>query len=267
MNKENQEINNMENEALVTENAPKKAKPPKKPVNVKKLLTIIGISVGGAILVAGIVLACLFLIKSDNQKMLEATNAMFDSNAPSKIVVNTTVKFGDSDVELIDTVKLEKGTTRDGKSATVYEYIKDSLTSIEDGSVVEIIPFINSTSTKMVYLEGKGVKIDDGRWDSDAYDFAPSKGDVALNLTEKKLSDVFVKDGVIYATIPAEHTAYVIGEEYAVEYDVELEIKTYDGFVSEIKMSYVVEGTKDYPDITVTIKAEYSYSVLTVNVD
>ena len=302
--KDNQEINNLENAAVEetsasmpefdeqlfnpeekTEEAPveeatieaeapaadeKPAKREKKPIN-KKLLAIILGSVGGVLLIAAIVLACVFLIKSDSDKMLEATNAMLQSNAPTKVVVNTTRDFG-GEIELHDVMTLITG-RYDGKRATVFTHTKESFSTIEDGSTEIETPFIKSETTKKEFLEDKGVRVNGGKWDDEEYDFAPAAGDISLNLfnsnpfTKDNLTNVFVNEGTIYATIPAAKASAVLGEEFAVEYDMELEIGTYDGFVTYIIITYVIPETKDYPEITVTIEAEYSYGIQSVTID
>jgi len=218
------------------------------------------------LLILATVFVSLVSCTSENQKTIDQINGMFASNAPTKIEISTKEVYGENDIELNGTAVLVKG-KYDGKNATIYTYERERFSTIEEGSTEIITPLIVTESGKKEYLEGKGVRVDGGRWDDEAYDFAPEVGAINLNLSEKNLANVMFEDGVFYATIEAAHTSVVLGEAFAFDYDVELEIKVYDGFITSITLSYVVPEDDDYPEIIISIVANYYYGIQSVTVE
>ena len=201
-------------------------------------------------------ITCAFALFScgETGKAIKKIDKMYNSTAPTKIVIDTTQKIGD--ITLVIETEYVTGKI-DGKKAAVYEYHYQELRPISDGDI-ELSVFEDRTG-KHEYLEGTGYRVDGGEW-QDEYDFAPGAGAIAIKLSEKNIKDLKEDKAAKSYTfvIPADKTEAVLGE--AVGADVTVVI-THDGAaVAGITLTYTVpaENSK-HDDTVVTIKAKYTY--------
>lgn len=197
---------------------------------------------------------------------IDTLNAMYKASAPTKVVTDTTEVLGS--ITLTGTSTLKTGKI-DGKIATTYTYSYQELRSIEDGVSSVEKPWIEVSGSKE-YYEDKGVRIDGGSWDDEGFNFAPSAGSIAVNVTKDNVTDLVADDAAKTITfkVAADKTAEVFGEENAIGADVSVTV-THDGVVvTGTTLSYTVEGTEDeYPDAVVTIKIAYSYDLEEITID
>ena len=223
-----------------------------------------------------LIACCAFALFScgAERQAIDRINEMFEANSPTGVVIETSQIIRNEDGEDVITlngvVTLVTG-KYNGKDASVYESKIDRFATVEEGATEDkgtyIIPGEKNVK-KMEYLEEKGVRIDGGKWDADADDFAPTAGAINLNLKKRNLTDPVYENGKLSFTVAADKTAEVLGEAYARATDVKVEITEYEGFVTSILIEYDdVPENEDYPSEHVIIKATYSYGIQTVNID
>lgn len=219
------------------------------------------------ILLIGCVFA-LFSCSSPTTDAIERVAEIFESNAPTKIVIETKQAIGeDAAIELSGVITLVTG-KYNGLQASVYTSEIERFATIDEGATEEKPYYIVSDVKKMEFLDGKGVRVDGGRWDPSADDFAPTVGDITLNITKDNATDAVYENGVLTFTVKAENTAEVLGEAYAQATDVYVEVTEYEGFITKLVLSYVeIPEDDDYPEETITITVNYSYGIQTVNID
>ena len=218
------------------------------------------------ILLIGCVFA-LFSCSSPSGEAVDRIAAIFESNAPTKIVIETSQVIGDDEIELKGVITLIKG-KYNGQDASVYTSEIERFATIDEGATEEKPSYIVSDTKKMEYLDSKGVRVNGGKWDPNADDFAPEVGTITLNITNKNVKDATYENGVLTFTVSAENTAEVFGEAYAQATDVYVEVTEYEGFVTKLVLSYdVIPEDDNYPSETITITANYSYGIQSVTID
>lgn len=188
---------------------------------------------------------------------------MYAESLPTKVVTTTKQVIGENIVlngkETLVTGKVN------GKLTTVYEYERDELNEVPDSDIVP--PLIKTVSGSKVYHDGK-VSIDGGSWVK-GYNFAPLKGDIAINLDEANLTNVSYdkETSTLSFTVAADKVALVFGENVVIESDVTVSIVNDGAVVTGISLSYVIAGTKEYPEKTVTIDTVYTYDLEEITLD
>lgn len=220
--------------------------------------------------------ACIFAFAScgdsgNNEKTLgeavESFKQMYAISEPTKIITNHTTQIGN--VTLIGEETLVTGTI-DGKVATVYEYWYEELTSIDEGGGEIIYDVKNVISGSEEYLEGEGVRIDGGSWKKNGLNFAPSQGDIAINISESLIKDASFTETTLSFTVSAENVEEVFGEGTEIEGDVKVSISSDGAVITGIIIQYVVEGEINddditYPDLVISISTSYSYDLEVVS--
>lgn len=209
-------------------------------------------------------ITCAFALFScgDTGKAIKKIDKMYNSTAPTKIVIDETQKIGEIVIVTEGTFVTGK---IDGMKAAIYEYRYQKLRPISDGDE-ELSVFAEETG-KHEYLEGTGYRIDGGEWD-DEYDFAPKAGAIALKFSAKDIKD-FKEDKAAKSytfVIPADKTEKVLGE--AISADVTVVI-THDGAaIAGVTLTYTItaEDAK-HDDTVVTIKAKYTYDTEDITIE
>lgn len=209
-----------------------------------------------------LILACTFSVVSCGEagEIVGKVNKVFSAVSPTKIVTETTEVF-DGKLTLTSTSTLKVGVV-DGFAAATYEFVKQTLRSVEEGAGdTEELPWIETVELRE-YHDDKGLRVNGGKWDIDGENFAPEAGKFAPKFSEKNLKDIKEDKATntITFVIPADKTAAVFGEDQAPAADVSVTV-THDGSaVTSMILSYEVKADKkDYPDVAVTIKILYSY--------
>jgi hypothetical protein len=187
---------------------------------------------------------------------------MYNSTAPTKIIIETTQKIGD--ITLVIETKLVTGKI-DGNKAAIYEYRKQELRPISNGD--EELSVFSEETAKQEYLEGTGYRVNGGEWE-DEFDFAPGAGAIAIKLSEKDVKD-FKEDKAAKSytfVIPADKTEKVLGKATGADVAV---VITHDGAaIAGITLTYTVPATNSkYEDTVVTIKAKYTYDTEDITIE
>lgn len=215
---------------------------------MKKILAII------------LVLACslaLFACEDETADTITEINNMYNAFAPSMIVTETTQTFGNYTLTSSSTLKTGKV---DGFDASVYEYSYQRLRSVEDGATAEIVGVIETVTGKWEYHAEKGYRENGGKWD-DGYDFAPEAGAIALKITADTVQDLKndSENKTITFTVLAANTEAVLGNK--IDADVAVTLTHSGADITGVTLTYTVSNADnaDYPEISVVIKAQYSY--------
>lgn len=201
-------------------------------------------------------ITCAFALFScgETGKAIKKIDKMYKSTAPTKIVIEETQKIGE--IILVTEANFVTGKI-DGKKAAIYEYRKQELRAISDGD--QELSAISEETGKHEYLEGTGYRVDGGKW-QDEYDFAPKTGAIALEFSEKDITDFKEdKDAKSYTfIIPADNTEKVLGKATGADVTV---VIIHDGAaIAGIALTYTITAENSKHDNTVvTIKAKYTY--------
>ena len=193
--------------------------------------------------------------------------AMYNAIAPSKVVTNSTMIFGEYEFSPVKST-LVVGSV-DGATVAIYEYTKTSLREITDGSGIDIVgPFVTE-SHKMEYSQSKGLRVDGGKWDIMGSDFTPSVGANAFNFTEATVTDMVEnKEDKTYSfVITKKNTEKVFGSK--IDADVSVVITHSGADITGVVISYSVENSKndDHPEINMTMSCSYSYETQEITLD
>lgn len=215
--------------------------------------------------------ACIFAFAScgetgdgngDFENPIEAIVAMYALSEPTKIVTTHTTVIGN--ITLSGEETLVTGSI-DGKIATVYEYWYEELTGIDEGGGEIIYDVKKVVSGSKEYLEDSGVRENGGNWKKNEYNFAPTKGDIAINITEALVSDVSYSGNTLMFTVPEENIEAVFGVETEFEGNVKVSIFNDGAVITGIVVEYTIPGESDddieYPDSVVTISTSYTYDL------
>ncbi len=235
---------------------------------MKKILAII------------LILASVFAISSCDETDTEVNGvekfaSMYAHSAPTKVVTNHVVSIGLKDFS--GTSTLIAGVTASGLEATTQFYEYQTIQTIESGATQVIIP-ITGTPIKgsREYLEGKGERVDGKKWDSSVgYNFAPTPGSIAINLTETLVNNVnYSVSGNAHSlifSVPKENCASVFGMDYGANGDISVVLSGNGAEVTGITITYTADVTSSdekivFPDAKVTISTVYSYNIELVTI-
>ncbi len=215
--------------------------------------------------------ACIFAFAScgetgngngDFENPIEAIVAMYKLSEPTKIVTNHTTVIGN--ITLSGEETLVTGSI-DGKIATVYEYWYEELTGIDEGGGEIIYDVKKVVTGSKEYLEDSGVRENGGSWKKNEYNFAPTKGDIAINITEALVSDVTYSGNTLMFTVLEENVEAVFGVETEFEGNVKVSITNDGAVITGIVVEYTIPGEADddveYPDSVVTVSTSYTYDL------
>lgn len=199
----------------------------------------------------------------------------YANSAPTKITSETlrTVGRGSSYYTLSIYSTLLSGTIA-GKSAAVYEETKQQLRDVESGSGETEESVFEVVETKKEFLQGKGLRETKngkaGNWKEKGTNFAPTKGSIALNITEETVKDVKFtitenKHVMEFKVSKANH-AKVFGQTDGVANvdataDVSVVLVSNGTTITSVVITYTVAQSKDIPYQSVVIETEYDYSV------
>ena len=226
----------------------------------KKIIIIVSIAVLVAIIAGAVASYLIFFRKDENDRIYENLERVYGAIAPTKIVTTTTEELGN--YTLTGEATFVTGTV-DGMYASVYTYRHQKLRDIDSGAATaDITTYWVETSGKLEYVADKGLRIDGGKWDAEGEDFSPEAGKFALNTSKDTVTDLKedVLTNTITFTVLAADTEAVFGEGNAIEADVYVTVTHDGGAVTGVVITYTVEtDIAKYPDMIVTIKADYSY--------
>ena len=192
---------------------------------------------------------------------------MFETSTPTKTIVGTTQTAGDTILEgeyILITGEV------DGKEAATYYYNYDRLISVDESGALDYVTGTVVTETiYKEYLEGKGVRIDGGAWDASLENFAPAGGPMSLNLS----TDLISKSNYDEATktlsciIAKDKTAEVLKQANDLTVDVAIEIVNDGASITSVTITYVIPANGKNPEISVEIKAFYTYDLEIIRID
>ncbi len=229
------------------------------------------------ILAVILVVASMFLLMAcgpdepvvDNAANISRILEMYKVSAPTKVVTSYTTKIGN--VEFGGYTSLVSGMTANGKKATVQLYEYETLQSIETGAGDLILPIMGEPEKgSREYYEGKGERINGGRWLEDGYDFAPVAGSIAIKIAEVNIKDISFTDekGIqtLAFTVPAENVAKVFGADYGITSEAKVVITANGAVITGITITYSSDILSEdeeiiYPSAEVTISTTYTYDV------
>ena len=189
---------------------------------------------------------------------LDTVNSIYENSEPTKVVTVMTQNVGS--MQLTGTYTLTVGQI-DGKSATSYvaEYQEFDTVENNTGEYVNG-PLVTVVESKE-YVEGRGLRVNGGRWDTNGDNFAPEKGSWELVLTEELVGEYTFEDNVFTCVLTAENANTVFGGSTEFDSDVELSITTNGVEITGVSFSYVIDSKGDYPEIKVTVQTAYTYAI------
>ena len=191
--------------------------------------------------------------------------SMFPASQPTRTVVGTKQTAGDTVLEGVYTLIVG---TSNGKSAATYYKEQDKLISVEDSGKLDYVTgtVIKETVNKE-YLEGYGVRVDGGEWNSSEPSFVTTSGIIALNLKSELISKAQYDEATktLVCTIAADKTAEVLGEAISAEVTVTI---VHDGArINSIVITYTIPASGQNEAMSLEIKAFYSYDLEILNID
>ena len=200
----------------------------------------------------------------------------YANSAPTKVLTETvrTVGRGTDSYTLTSTSSLFAGTIG-GKSAAVYEETSQQLRAVEDGAGETEESVFETVEFKKEFIQDKGVRETSngrtGMWNSRGTNFAPTKGSIALAITEGTIKDVkftitdtqhVMEFKVAKANISKVFGVTADGKDVIeASTDVSVVLTSNGTTVTSVVISYVVQATKDIPYQSVVIEATYDYAV------
>ena len=202
-------------------------------------------------------------------KAIKEISDMYNAVSPSMVHTVTTRDFGS--YSLVDESTLKVGNV-DGYAASVLEYSNQQIRDIDSGAMSEILDPIKSETGKLEYHEDLGLRETkngaSGKWDEDGEDFAPATGANALKITKETVKDFTIDEAnkTYKFTVLAENTEAVLG--YSIAFDVNVVIVHSGADIISVELSYKETGSvKNHPEISVVVKAEYSYESQLITID
>ena len=192
--------------------------------------------------------------------------SMFSASQPTKSVVVTEQQFGTNNLKGVYSVVVG---TVDGAEAAVEIIEQYRLTTVAEGSGQEILEYELQESNKREYVDGKGVRVNGGKWDGTAASIIPAKGAMAINLDDSLLGNVKYENKVLTFTVSAANSAAVFGEENAIAADSMVTV-TNDGVrITGITITYTLGTDADtgLQETVVTITATYTYDLEPITIE
>ncbi|MBQ7363023.1 MAG: hypothetical protein IJW48_01090 [Clostridia bacterium] len=193
----------------------------------------------------------------DNE--VDMVGDMFEVSRPTKTVTSTSQTTGDIVLEAQYT--LTTGIV-DGAAASVLITEVDELVSIEDAGASDAVIGSLVTKTELrEYVEGKGVRVDGGKWDSTAENFANEAGPMSLTLSSEYIKNFKYENNILRCIVPAENTAEVLGLAEDLSVDVSMEITDDGAVVTSVIISYTLPADTEaqVSETEITIKSFYFY--------
>ena len=191
------------------------------------------------------------------EEQVEAVKTMYSVSTPTKIATTTTNTIGNTVLD--GTYTLITGKI-DGKLATVMQFEYEEFATVDEGKGEIITGAVKTVSGSREFHEDRGVRENGGKWE-EGFNFAPSAGDIALNLDLENLTEVKYENNTLSFIIPADKTAAVLGEENAIEADVAVSIVNDGAVITGITMNYTLEAEGDYPETVVVVTTSYEYDI------
>lgn len=198
----------------------------------------------------------------------------YENSAPTKVVTEVERTIGEGAYTLDGLYTLVTGTYA-GKLATVYIAEYEELRTVEEG-VDDILSEIKPMRYVKEFLEGRGVREDGGDWKSSGLNFAPSAGDISLNIsldlinnpkfTNEKYNNTFS------FVVPKENIKSVFGAtdgkaNIEADSNVRVSITNNGATITSVTITYSVSADDDIPRQAVTMTTTYSYNAETVSID
>ena len=187
-------------------------------------------------------------------------NTMYSVSIPTKSV--SVVKYEFASYTLTDKTTVVSGKVDGTLAAAVMTEETQRLRTVEDGSGVEVVDFIETVTTVTEYLEGKGTRVTGKKkWDAEGQNFAFTQGSIALGITSDNVKDVKKVDNTYTFIVTPDNTEAVFGE--AIPSTVEVTVIHDGASVVGLKLSYVVAANNEAstPETTVTVDIVYSYDI------
>lgn len=198
----------------------------------------------------------------------------YANSCPTKVVTETVRTVGRPDsYTLTSKTTLLSGTIA-GKDAAVYEEVYQELRDVDSGAGEIVQGVFKTVETKREYIQGKGMrKTQDGKvgpWNPRETNFAPTKGSIALAITEDTIKDVsFSTENNAYVMsfkVAKANFASVFGAVDGVanvdaSSDVSVVLTSNGVAITSVLITYTVSATSAVPYQSVVIKATYDYSV------
>ena len=204
----------------------------------------------------------------------------YANSAPTKVTTKTvrTVGRGDS-YTLTSSSTLLAGTIA-GKSAAIYEETYQQLRDVESGSGNTEISVFETVEVKKEFVQGPGVRTTTngkaGPWNKREASFVPTKGSIALRITEETIKDVkFTVDGkfnIMEFSVSKANLRAVFGTTDDIPNldasgDVSVILTSNGSTISSVVIAYTVSATSGTPFQSVVIEANYEYSVQIFSID
>ena len=208
----------------------------------------------------------LSLVACGGKNDVDVIGDMFMSSRPTKTVVATTQSAGDVVLEAQHT--LTTGLVG-GRAASVLVSEVDRALSVEEAGASNVVVGTIVTDTELrEYVEGKGVRVNNGKWDSNGENFANPEGPVSLNLSSALITSFEYKDNIFRCIISKDNTAEVLGLEEDLPVPVTLEITDDGAVVTSVIISYTVPADDEaqVAETEITIKAFYFYDIQNIEI-
>ena len=222
-----------------------------------------------------------------NPKTVAAFIRAYNNSLPTKITTKTKRIIGNRvEDENGDNYTLTSSSTLvtgniAGKIAAVYDETYQELRDVESGSGDEILGVFKSITLKKEFLQGRGVRTtQDGvrsNWNSRETNFAPTKGSIALGITENNIKvKQFIIDGNVHVmefTVPAAHVKAVFGVTGDVPNvdlttgEVSVVLTSNGATITSVVISYTILPSKDIPAQRVEIEVNYEYSIQDITIN
>ena len=197
---------------------------------------------------------------------VDTVGDMFKLSVPTKAVVSIAQTSGDV---LLETQKTLTTGFVGGKNAAVLISETDRLISVEEaGAGDTVVGSIVTDTEVMEYLEGKGVRVDGGKWDSKAESFVSPEGPMSLNLSSELIKNFEYKDNLLRCIVAAENTAEVFGYAEDLPVSVYMEITDDGAVITSVIISYTLPEDADaqVAETDVTIKCFYFYDIQNIEI-
>jgi len=197
---------------------------------------------------------------------VDTVGDMFKLSVPTKAVVSIAQTSGDV---LLETQKTLTTGFVGGKNAAVLISETDRLISVEEaGAGDTVVGSIVTDTEVMEYLEGKGVRVNGGKWDSKAESFVSPEGPMSLNLSSELIKNFEYKDNLLRCIVSAENTAEVFGYAEDLPVSVSVEITDDGAVITSVIISYTLPEDADaqVAETDVTIKCFYFYDIQNIEI-
>ena len=204
---------------------------------------------------------------------VDTVGEMFRDSIPTKTVTAITQTVGE-DITLDAQYTLTVGLVG-GKNASVFISEVDEMISVEDaGSSDAIVGSVVTHTEKREYLEGKGVRVNGGSWNSKEENFASAEGPVTLNLSSDLIKDFEYTEeakpgeNLLRLVVRKENTAEVFGLAEDLAVDVSVEITDDGAVITSILIVYILpaDAEAQVAETEINIKCFYFYDIQVIDI-